>query len=215
MDRRFQTTIWAMIQEARDRRGPALDDLVRRYWEPVRGFVRRRGFSDQDAEDVAQEVLSQICRREFLERADATKGRFRGLLLTVTRHAIRARLRHLSTQRRGGGVQPIALEAEPAATPEEREDYDRLWAMHLLRSALARVRDLNAGYAEAIELHYFRDLPYRDIAAKLGKREHDVKNYIFQGKKRLKECLQQAIREYCSSAEEYRDELEDLSRYLP
>jgi RNA polymerase sigma-70 factor, ECF subfamily len=211
----FQTTIWALIRDASRQRGPALDNLVRRYWEPIRRFAERRGLSAQDAEDVAQEVLVEVCRAEFLERADSSKGRFRSLLLAVTRHVLHARRRTSGTLKRGGEVQTIALDQEPEAPPEERDDYDRLWAAHLMRASLERVGEMNAGYAEAIKLHYFEGLAYGDIAARLGRPEHDVKNFIFQGKKRLKECLEQHIREYCSSPQEYRDELDELSRYLP
>ena len=214
METFFQTTIWALIRDARERRGPSLDGLVRRYWEPIRRFVERRGFTPQDAEDVAQEVLAEVCREDFLQKADASKGRFRSLLLAVTRHVMNARRRAASTLKRGGGARAVPLEQDPA-TPEERADYDKLWAAHIMRASLDRLRELNAQFAQAIELHYFQDVPYRDIAERLGRAEHDVKNFIFQGKKRLKECLQEYIREYCSSPEEYAEELDELSRYLP
>jgi RNA polymerase sigma factor (sigma-70 family) len=155
-----------------------------------------------------------VCRADFLDRADASKGRFRALLLAVTRHRMHARIRERSTAKRGGAAQTVPLDEEPASR-EERDDYDRLWAAHIMRSSLDRVRELNAGYAEAIELHYLKELPYADVAARLGRKEHDVKNFIFQGKKRLKECVEQFIREYCSSPEELREELDELSRFLP
>ena len=64
-------------------------------------------------------------------------------------------------------------------------------------------------------MYYFDELPYREIAGKLGRKEHDVKNFIFQGKKLLKEAIRQFIREYCSSPDEFREELEELGGYLP
>ncbi|MBI2933920.1 MAG: sigma-70 family RNA polymerase sigma factor [Planctomycetes bacterium] len=211
----FQTTIWALIREARDRRGAALDDLARRYWEPIRRFVERRGVSPQDAEDIAQEVLTEICREDFLRKADASKGRFRSLLLAVTRHVLHMRLRQEGALKRGGEVHIGSLEQEPEATPEERADYNRLWAAHVMKVALERLRFGNPAYAEAIELHYFQDVAYKDIAARLGRQEYDVKNFIFQGKKRLRDHLEQVIREYSSSPEEVAEELDELSGFLP
>lgn len=211
----FRTTIWTTIREARDRGGPALDGLVKRYWEPIRQFLRSHGFRADEAEDLAQEVLVEVCREDFLSKADKSLGRFRSLLLATTRNIAANHVRDRKALKRGGGARRVPLTEGIEGPSDPDEEYNRAWAVQIARNALDRLRALNPAYAEAIELHFFRELPHREIAERLDRKEHDVKNFLFQGKRRLKEYIQECIREYCSSAEEYEEELEDLSRYLP
>ncbi len=62
---------------------PALAEIVRRYWQPLYSFARRRGYSSEDAEDATQEFLSNVISGHLLESADPAKGKFRAFLLTA------------------------------------------------------------------------------------------------------------------------------------
>jgi hypothetical protein len=51
----FATTHWSLVLRAREKDSPdsqaALEHLCRTYWPPLYAYVRRQGFSTNDAED--------------------------------------------------------------------------------------------------------------------------------------------------------------------
>jgi len=122
---------------------------VRRYWPPVQAFIRRRGHAPADAQDLAQEFSARLLKKNYLQAADAVKGKFRTLLLTaVTCFLINERERAMA-QKRGGGAVHFPLEADHAeegyrvgpadpATPETI--YERRWAEMVLETVLVRLR---------------------------------------------------------------------------
>jgi hypothetical protein len=54
----FKTTSWSMVLAAGVKPGaraePALAALCQQYWRPVYAFIRRNGYSIDQAEDLAQ-----------------------------------------------------------------------------------------------------------------------------------------------------------------
>jgi RNA polymerase sigma-70 factor (ECF subfamily) len=130
----------------------ALGEVIGLYWRPVRLCIERRGFDAHESEDLTQEFLSSLVRRDDLQAVDPAKGRLRSYLLTALDHFLNNVRRKRATQRRGGGIQHLPLD-------EEREDgagavtaslagrpdreFDRQWALALLDHVL---NDLRADY---------------------------------------------------------------------
>ena len=58
---RFDSTRWTVVLEAAQSRAPggpaALARLCARYWQPLYGFARRRGYGPEDAQDLVQGFL--------------------------------------------------------------------------------------------------------------------------------------------------------------
>ena len=83
----FQTTNWRLVDAAGDSQHldhrAARDELVLRYWKPVYSFLLALHFSNEDAEDLAQEFLTRLCDRNWIRRASPERGRFRTYLLTL------------------------------------------------------------------------------------------------------------------------------------
>ncbi len=73
--REFVTTRWSLIlsaanlgsdeQKIRD----ALAELCRTYWRPIFSFVRARGYSVEDAQDLTQDFFVTILRNKWLQVA--------------------------------------------------------------------------------------------------------------------------------------------------
>ncbi len=202
---RFPTTLWSTIVE---RPRDAREAVFVRYREPVLAFIRNQGFAAHDAEDLAQEVFLRVCQEGFLRDADRTKGRFRSLLLAVTRHVIQH-----ERERRGRPVPPA-----PAPAASEDAAFDTLWLSNLVTLALKRLAaDAVPGGPRAYEaftLHKHQGLTYRQIADKLGVSLDDVRNWIHAAKSKLKKLIADEIRAYCSSQGELDDELAQLLRNL-
>ena len=61
--------------------------FVERYAPKIYGWCRQRGLQEADAQDVTQEVLTQLVQKLRTFAYDPRKGSFRGWLKTVTHHA--------------------------------------------------------------------------------------------------------------------------------
>ncbi len=59
----------------------ALAELCQAYWYPLYSFVRRRGYTPHDAEDLIQAFFVQLLEKRGLGRVDPKLGRFRTFLL--------------------------------------------------------------------------------------------------------------------------------------
>lgn len=208
---RFPSTFWTTLRE---RPAEARIRVCSQYRTPIFAFLRSRGFQEQDADDLTQEVFAQVCRDGFLASADRTKGRFRSLLLGVTRHVVlQARERR---NRRRTVPMPVP-ELHPAA-PEEAEDFDRHWVRSLVEAALQRLMEESEPgaprYYEALVLTRLQGRSYADAARLLGANETDLANWVRRAKERLKRHLLDVVRPYCSSPGEVRDEIALLARFL-
>jgi len=157
---RFAATAWSCIEAARDPHHPkfrtAVARLITTYWRPVFHFLRAKGHSATDAEDLTQEFFRRCLQpRSPLSRADRNKGRFRDFLRTLVK-----RFAHDQTVRSTKQTEferwPIVSvhdlmrdsdrSYEPPAGETPDEAFDKAWKTALLRT----VRDnLEAHYAAA------------------------------------------------------------------
>src|SRR5262245_49640276 len=95
----FPTTVWTVIRKAGANDRQAMEGFARDYRLPVLRYIERRGFSRNDAEDLCQEVFLRILSSQVLARVDRELGRFRSLVLAVTKHV-------LQRARRGSSREP-------------------------------------------------------------------------------------------------------------
>lgn len=204
------STLWTCLLEIRTDPERVKDLVVRRYREPILRFVLRQGLSEPDAEDVTQEVFLRVCREEFLSGADRAKGKFRNLLLAVTRHVVASHRRHALAGRRDRrrdvalGDFEIPVEVAPDA------EFDRLWVRGLVERAKERLK--TDPHFPALELQ-MAGRTYREIASALGRSETDVTNHIHRAKLKWKAEIERLIGEYCT-ADEVQEEIAALLRYL-
>src|SRR3954454_6387300 len=90
----FHTTHWAVVLQA----GATMSDAGARralaafsetYWPPLYTFVRRRGSSPADSQDIVQGFFEQLFKNNSLSRADQERGRLRTFLLTSLQNYMR------------------------------------------------------------------------------------------------------------------------------
>jgi RNA polymerase sigma factor (sigma-70 family) len=76
-----------MVRAAQDhddaRHLDAMNRCISGYWKPVFYFLRAHGYRVHQAEDLTQEFFLQFFQRDWIDRADSQRGRFRTFLLTV------------------------------------------------------------------------------------------------------------------------------------
>ena len=206
----FPSSVWTVLLEARRDPERVKDLVVRRYQTPVYEYLRRQGLRHEDAEDLAQEVFVRVCSEEFLRRVDPRKGRFRALLLTVSRHVLASfRRKELSAGR--DRRREVALEDFDFPTEVEPDaEFDRLWARHLVSQALERFKGEPAAAALVLQM---QGQSYQEIARSLSKTSTEVTNYIHRGKKRLRQEIERLIGEY-ANREEAPGEVESILQHL-
>jgi RNA polymerase sigma-70 factor (ECF subfamily) len=210
----FESTMWTVVRNARAGGEAAASALVARYRDPVLRFIRRAGFSEADADDLSQEVFVRVFSDRVIDKADPARGRFRSLLLAVTRNVILHHREREGAEKRGAG-RVVPLDADAIVASRDRDaDFDREWVSHLIQAAVERLRRENANYFAALRLSLFELKSHKEIAAAMHKTEDEVRNYVSRGRARLVENLHAEIREYSSSGDEFEDEVKYLAQYL-
>lgn len=86
------------------------------YWPPLHAYVRRRGYSPDDARDLTQSFFAVLIEKNALSRADRVRGRFRTFLLTAMENFLRNEHDRAQALKRGGGREFIPL------VEQEREE---------------------------------------------------------------------------------------------
>ena len=103
----FRTTHWSVVLEAREGATAgaprALELLCRSYWYPLYAFVRRRGVSVADAQDLTQEFFARLLQRDFLRNVAREKGKFRTFLLSSLNNFLVSEWHRGQAAKRGGG----------------------------------------------------------------------------------------------------------------
>ncbi len=150
----FATTHWTVVLAAADTKSPAcsaaLEELCRNYWYPLYAYVRGRGYSPEDAQDLTQDFFARLLANHGLEGVSPLKGKFRSFLLASINHLLSDERDRATSQKRGGSKPPSSLEARTAEeryrlepldemTPERV--FERRWAAALVERVLARLEE--------------------------------------------------------------------------
>lgn len=127
----------------------ALEELCATYWRPIYGFIRRRGHGVDDARDLTQGFLAGFLERRSVKGMDPARGRFRSYLLASVKNFLANEwARERALKRGGGGLRLFSVSGDedgglafdPADTRTPEGDFERQWALALLRRALERLR---------------------------------------------------------------------------
>jgi len=233
--RAFVTTRWSVVANAgrSDSTGAheALSHLCRIYWYPLYSYVRRRGYSAHDSQDLTQAFFAQLLEHNWVGAADRTRGKFRTFLLTAISRFLSGEWDKQRAQKRGGGVIHVPLQLDTAETRygcEPSDDFtpeqcfERRWALALLDNVLQRLREEHEaeGKGELFtrlsgSLIGDRDSqPYADLGNQLGMSEGAVKVAVHRLRKRYRELLRMEIAETVEREEEIEGELRHLFTVL-
>jgi RNA polymerase sigma factor (sigma-70 family) len=210
----FVNTRWTMVLAAGHKSSAqsdeALAELCRTYWYPLYAFVRRQGYSREDAEDLVQAFFARFLEKNYLEGLASEHGKFRAFLLACMKHFLANEWNRAHRQKRGGTIQVLSLDWQTAddryhlEPPEVRSPdrlYDREWALTLLEQVLARLRDeySAAGKGELFEhakgflMGRGQGSGHREAAAKLRMDEGAVRVAVHRMRSRYRHMLRQEI----------------------
>jgi len=189
--------------------------------------VRQQGHSPHDAQDLTQEFFARMLQKDYLQAAAREKGRFRTFLIVALKRFLANEWDRARAQKRGGGQALLSLDTaaaesryqiEPAATLSADLIYERRWALTLLEQTMTALREefTSAGKQREFEsLKTFLtaergEIPYSEIAAKLGINESAARVSVHRLRKRFREVFRQQIAHTVARPEDVEEEV----RYL-
>jgi len=230
----FVTTHWSVVLTAgrRDstRAHDALTKLCQTYWRPLYAYVRRRGYSPHDAEDLTQAFFARLLERNDVAVVSPERGRFRSYLLGAMNHFLSDEWDRARAQKRGGGrvihldsaVAEAACAADSAGADTPETVYDRRWALTLLEEVHQRLRqeyerDRKGALFEALRFSLMGErsaVPYVELAGRLNLSEGAVKVAVHRLRQRYRRLLRELVAETVSSPDEIEEELGHLVRTL-
>ena len=226
----FTTTHWSAVRIAGSDSAPgakeALENLCRAYWYPLYAYVRRKGYSEEDAKDLTQQFFARLLQGDRLALADPTRGRFRTFLLTALNHFLINEWVKTGRDKRGGAFEFVPLHtdeadnlytAEPADTRTPETVYEQRWAAAVMKQAFDKLAAEYGGdrarLFEALKPFIWGDkagASYAEIGIALGLNEGAVRVAVHRLRRSYRDLLRQEIAQTVTSPEEVDDEL----RYL-
>ena len=232
--RAFVTTHWSVVLSAggndTTQAQDALARLCQTYWPPLYAYVRRRGYSPEDAQDLTQEFFARLLARNTVGSARPDKGRFRSFLLASMNHFLADEWDKARAQKRGGG-KVISLDLQTAETrlseasskeltPEKA--YERRWAITLLEQVYQWLEEEHRQQGKTEQFDALRSTlagksdsaPYSELAARLGMSEGAVKVAVHRLRQRYRQLLRDTIADTVSGPEEVEDEMRYLFKTL-
>ena len=237
--RAFLTTHWSLIdhiQAGEDRDRALINLLLERYWKPVYCYLRRKGYDNEAAKDLAQGFFHEVVlNRQLVLRADPSKGRFRSFLLhALNQYVINQKAKETARMRippdKTVSLECIDLSELPQDMAELEPDasYNYAWVSALLDRVLAAVKKDCCD--EGLETHWevFRARvvqPILDgtaaptlgqVCAEMGIEDaRHASNMIITVKRRFRQTLRRQIRTTVVSDDDVDEELEEIVRFLP
>jgi RNA polymerase sigma-70 factor (ECF subfamily) len=209
----------------------ALERLCRTYWYPLYAYVRQRGYSPHDAQDLTQEFFAKLLEKNYLNEVDPAKGKFRSFLLAALNHFLANEYDRATALKRGGRQTPISLDAEMAeglfalepvsnVTPEKV--FERRWASTLLDKALAGLQE---EYAKAGKEQLFGHLKmfltegaasgeYAPVAKKLHMAPGTVAVAVHRLRQRYRELVRAEVANTLANPAETEEEMRHLFSVL-
>jgi RNA polymerase sigma factor (sigma-70 family) len=227
----FHTTRWTLVLAAGKKQTPqsevALEKLCATYWFPLYAYVRRRGQSREDAEDLTQAFFATFLAKNYLETLSAERGHFRAFLLAALKHFLANEWDKSQRQKRGGAITHLSLDWQSAdaqfqiaTTVEMSPDkaFDREWALALLGKVMERL-ETEAGTAsrarQFAELKVFLTaekgtLSHAAAAEALAIDEGAVRVAVHRLRKRYRELLRDEIAETLADTSQVNEEMQAL-----
>jgi len=227
----FHTTRWTLVRHATGHSAEgrqALSDLCAAYYKPVVAFMRREGFEEDAARDLAHDFFRQLLEKPSLQGANRAEGRFRNYLLGAIKHFLAHERERGNRLKRGGGTIALPLDAGTDTSPgvvladhnELSPDkfFDRQWALAVLERAFAALETEREAAGKDAEFARLKpwltgDAVYGDqveAARGLGLSEGALKVTVHRLRRRFRELLKAEIAQTLDSPEAVEEEMRHL-----
>ena len=238
----FGPTRWSVVLQAKGVRGggeqatkaqqerrEALGKLIEIYWRPLFFFIRRKGYTPVEAEDLVQSFFTTFLEKDFLKSVERGRGRFRSFLLVALDHFLANEYDKARALKRGGQHNIVSLDFAEAekryATEPATHDTAERFYMRQMGAAVDRPPAMIALEIEfdnrgkkvqfsTLKVHLAGGEDYAAVAEKLGMSVSHVKISVHRMRARYREILRELVRDTVATDAEVDDELWELIRSL-
>src|SRR5439155_14140826 len=228
----FATTHWSVVAACTygtELADAALARLCRDYWPPLYSFVRRRGYSPADAQDLVQGFFAYLLQSKAYAHTNRRKGKFRSFLLASLKHYITDVWDRERALKRGGNYEFVLLDEKINAvetlyarefrcvgmTLDEERQYEQSWATALVARALERIE---AEFDKRHKTRLFRALkPFltggvglpsqEEVASRLDIPVETLRSHLSRLRARYRELLREEVARTIGVAEDVDEEL--------
>jgi len=175
-----ENNIQEIIEKAKNGSQIAFSTLLDTFWNDVYGFQLKRTENENDAEDITIQTFSKAFDKISTYKSTYV---FKTWLITISKNIhvdlIRQRKRRLDS---ANDEIIKVLDVAPSAE-------DQLIKEQNLASLLQHIKKLKPHYQQVINLRYFNEMSYADIAAELDEPMNNVKVKLLRAKKLLAEVI--------------------------
>ena len=213
-------------------RAAAYDAVARSYWQPVYAYIRlRRRRNAEDAQDLTQEFFARAFEREYLDRYDPAKARFRTFVRVCLDGFLANADAAASRLKRGGGFiidsvdftrfdEDLATHAR-SEEPDPEAWFHREWVRSMFTTAIRHLQAYcrEKGHGVAFDLFKRYDIDpdgatrrptYAALARETGLAVTDVTNELAWARRAFRSIVLEHLRAICPSDAEFRAEARDL-----
>ena len=210
----------------------ALSGFCEAYWPPLYSFLRHRGYSSADAQDLVQGFFAHLLEQNTLTRADQQKGRLRTFLLRSLQNFLYNEFDRSRALKRGGHRQIVSIEehlpdAEAAmmatAHLSDAVCYDLVWASRIVSRAWQNLQNAFVAEGKAEWLKELRPfiaggsvapLNQEEAAGRLGVPIATLRTWLSRLRQRYRESLRTEVASTVSDPADVDQELHHLYQIL-
>lgn len=164
----------------------AFTKILDHYWSEVYFFILKRSGNESDAEDIAIQTFSKAFEKIAQYNSEYA---FNTWLLTIAKNL------HIDLIRKRKLNQFLELDDEEESPyfniPDESPTIeDQLIHEQNLANLKSYIKQLKPHYQQIIQLRYFQEMSYNEIAEEINEPLANVKVKILRAKKLLTELIQ-------------------------
>ncbi|HET8885153.1 MAG TPA: sigma-70 family RNA polymerase sigma factor [Salinimicrobium sp.] len=171
----------AQIEKAKEGHQSAFNFLLDRFWNEIYGFQLQRTKNEHDAEDISIQTFSKAFDKIHTFNSSYS---FSTWLTTISKNI------HIDLIRKNNASIRAKTSDEKIHVVNEIADNslsieDTLIKEQNLAQLLADIKQLKPHYQEMINLRYFQELSYQEIATHVHEPVNNVKVKLLRAKKLL------------------------------
>ena len=174
------------IEKAKKGDQVAFTYLLDYYWNEVYGFMLKRTENETDAEDIAIETFSKAFDKISTYNPEF---QFNTWLIAIAKNVhidlLRKKKTSLFVEITDEEDQQAYNVADSSPSAE-----DELITEQNLSQLLQYIKELKPHYQEVIQLRYFQEMSYQEIADDLGEPLNNIKIKLLRAKKLLAEIIE-------------------------
>ena len=174
------------IADAKEGKQSAFNFLLDKFWKEVYGYQLKRTQNEIDAEDITIQTFSKAFHKIDLFN---NEYKFSTWLITISKNIHYDILRkkktsiNLNNLNTDNYIIPDIIDDAPSAE-------DKIIIEQNLAKLLLYIKKLKPHYQEVIQLRYFQELSYKEIAKEIGEPMTNVKVKLLRARKLLAEIIQ-------------------------